>query len=145
MLDLDTRVHLQEVELPPLRVQEELDGADVVVADVPAEVDGRLSQGSPQPRFDARRRSLLHELLLVPLHRAVSVAEVDGLAATAARDLHLDVPSPAHPPLEKDAAVPERRLRLGPGHGQLGSELVVVVDDAHPRAATPLVAFSMSG
>src|SRR5437762_2405742 len=74
MLDLDARVHLDEVELPVLI--EELHGAGAAVADRAARLHAPLAHEAALARRDAGRWRLLEHLLVAPLHRAVALAEV---------------------------------------------------------------------
>jgi hypothetical protein len=53
MLDLQARVHLEEVEIA-VRVEHELDGAGIAVADGPRGGDGRISHTLPQRRVERR-------------------------------------------------------------------------------------------
>ena len=49
---------------------------------------------------------------MAPLDRAVALAEVDAVAGGIEQDLDLDVARALEEPLEDDAVVAERRLRL---------------------------------
>jgi hypothetical protein len=123
VLHLDTRVHLEEPELRPRGVHQELDGAQALVLQVQAERDRRRPHPDPQRLAEPRRRRLLDQLLVAPLHRAIPVAEVDHVLPVA-EQLHLHVPRGGDVPLQVHAPVPERRLRLrathrdGPGEGR---------------------------
>ena len=80
VLDLQPGIHLQEHEVPGLDVDEELDRARAAVTD---RLAGRHRGGEhtrPQFRADARRRSLLGDLLVPPLDRAVALAQREHLA-----------------------------------------------------------------
>src|SRR4029453_3279124 len=65
MLDLEPRVHLQEV-VGARAVDEELPRARVDVADGGGQPARRLAQPAPQLRRHRRRRALFHELLMAP-------------------------------------------------------------------------------
>src|SRR6266540_1514221 len=90
VLDLDPGVHLHEVVAPVL-VHEELDRAHVVVGDLPHGSESDLAHLSPQRGRDGRRRRLLEELLVPPLHGALALAEMDDVAVLVGHDLQLDV------------------------------------------------------
>ena len=68
---------------------------------------------SAEPRALAasqrRRRRLLEQLLVAPLHRALALAEAHHAAATVGEDLRLDVARPLDRALEVDPVVAERR------------------------------------
>src|SRR5437867_5663028 len=135
MLDLDARVHLDEVEAS-VSVEEELDRAR---ADV---VDGRRHRecGSPQAGArlggEQRRRRLLQELLVAPLDGAVALAEVDSDAVPVAEHLHLDVASV----LDELLAVDLRRIEGGAGFGLARvkrlDDFGPLPDDPHAAPAT---------
>jgi hypothetical protein len=94
VLDLDARVHLDEhvLTLTLARgVEQELDGAGVLVAQGLGELDGvgvqRLADGLVQVRC----RGDLDDLLVAALQRAVALEQVHDVAVLVGQDLHLDV------------------------------------------------------
>ena len=92
VLDLDARVDLDEVELAGVGVDQELDGAGVVVADVRGRSRRPASQtASRMRRVEVRGRGDLDDLLVAALDRAVALEEVDEVAVLVAEELHLDV------------------------------------------------------
>src|ERR1700722_15492583 len=115
MLDLDPGVHLQEVELAAVGVDQELDRARAPVPEVRPEGDRRRPQPAPQARLQPGGRRLLDQLLVPPLHRAVPVAQVDD-PLPVAQDLHLDMTPALHVPLEVHPRVTERRPPPRPPH-----------------------------
>src|SRR5690606_28431453 len=72
MLDLDARVHLDEVEAAVL--VQELERARAAVADADAGLDADLADLRALLFADPRRRRLLHHLLVTALHRTVALA-----------------------------------------------------------------------
>src|SRR5438552_13517653 len=76
MLDLEPRVHLEEVELAA-HVDEELHGARVHVAGRAGHPTRRLTEALAQRRVHEGRRRFLDELLVPALDRALALAEVD--------------------------------------------------------------------
>ncbi|TFB00624.1 hypothetical protein CCMA1212_007206 [Trichoderma ghanense] len=137
VLDLQARVHLHEVELAAVLVEDELDRAGADVAHglgglarlVPEVLPGRL--------VEVGRGRLLEHLLVPPLDAAVALAQGDGVAVLVGEDLDLDV-ARAHNVLfdEHDlAALAKRRPGLGSGALELRHELVLLHDDAHALAA----------
>ena len=125
MLDLYPRVHLQEEELVPL--DEELDGADVVVADGLGGVDRGLAHPLAHPWVEPRTRALLDELLVPTLDGAVALPEVDRCPVLVAQHLYLDMPRGVKVPLQIHRPVAEVRLALPPGpfEGNFGLRLAV--------------------
>jgi hypothetical protein len=89
MLDLDPRVHLDEKELVVL--EQELERAGAAVADLAARVGAALADPRQRPQGHARRRSLLDDLLVAALHRAVALEQVDGVLVLVREHLDLDV------------------------------------------------------
>src|SRR2546421_177409 len=89
VLDLDARVHLEEVVVA-LTVEQALDGPGALVADRPSSVDRDLADAGPELVVDRRRRRLLDELLVAPLDRAVALDEADHVSMGVGEDLDLD-------------------------------------------------------
>ena len=75
MLDLQPRVHLDEVELAVL--VEELDRAGAGIAEIGDRVGDGLADPLALRVVQRRRRRLLPDLLVAPLQRAVALAEMD--------------------------------------------------------------------
>src|SRR4051794_16893620 len=96
MLYLQARVHFEEIELP-LFVGDELTGARAHVTGVAhdAERGFRERRALPLPRVAlherSRRRGLLDDLLVPPLHAALTLAETDRAPLAVAEHLNLDV------------------------------------------------------
>ncbi len=138
MLDLDARVHLDEDVLAgalPGRVDEELDGARVHVADRLGEGDGVAVERCAQLVVEVRRRRDLDDLLVTTLHRAVPLEQVHGVTRRVGEDLHLDVARPHHGLLEEDAGVAERGAGLAHRLGDRGRQLRRRLDAAHAAPA----------
>ena len=77
MLHLDARVDIDEVG-PVLRVDEELERADVAVAEPHGRVDREARDLLPERLPDGRRRRLFDHLLIAPLDRALALAKADA-------------------------------------------------------------------
>jgi hypothetical protein len=136
VLDLDARVHLQEVEGVALALDQELHRAEPAVGEVPAERQRRLLHPLAQALVQAGRRRLLDQLLVAPLDRAVTVAEVDhGLPVP--EQLHLHVPARRHEPLQVHARVAEGGGRLGGRPPDRLGEPAWFLDHPQPPAAAP--------
>ena len=110
MLDLKSRVHLEEVELA-VGVQE-LDGAGVVVADRARHRDGGFAHCAACLFGEQGSGALLDELLVAALRRAVALTEPDHVAVGVADDLDFDVPRPGQVALDVELGPPEVRLGL---------------------------------
>ncbi len=133
VLHLEPRVHLEEVELPVL--EQELDGAGVLVAARPGDPHRRLAHGLTDVVGEVGGRALLDELLVAPLGGAVAFAEPQHVAVTVGHDLHLDVPGPREVALHVDLGPPEVGLSLALGRRQRLGRLAGSGDDLHPATA----------
>ncbi len=114
VLDLDPGVHLDE-HVVAVRVQEELHGAGVAVADLASEPHGVVAHLLAQRGVEVGCGGDLDDLLVTSLHRAVAFVEVDHpvLAALAVgKDLDLDVSGLDDSLLDEDGGVAEGRLAL---------------------------------
>jgi hypothetical protein len=78
MLDLQARVHLEEVEVP-VAVDDELDRAGREVADGLAERHGLLAHCLARGGVEEGRRRLLDDLLVAALDRAFALTEIDKM------------------------------------------------------------------
>jgi hypothetical protein len=70
-----------------------------------------------------------------PLHRAVALVQVHGVAVGVGQDLHLDVLGPLDVLLQEDLAAPEGGGGLALGLHQELAQLELVLADAHPAPA----------
>ena len=136
MLDLDARVHLDEIEI--LRatavVVQELQRAGAAIADRARQLRRRFAQALARGGVQRGRGRFLEHLLATPLQRAFAFIKMDGVLAVA-QHLHFDVPRAVA--FQIDAAIAECRLRLGLGLRHLRAQLGLVLHhaDAAPAAA----------
>ncbi len=114
MLDLQPRVHLQEIEAAVL-AGDELDGAGAIVADRLGERDRLLAHCCARLGIEQRARRLLDDLLVAALDRAFALAEIDDVAVLVAQNLDFDVARIGDEFLDEDAIIAEARFRLRPG------------------------------
>ena len=134
VLDLETRVHLEEPEVAVL--VEHLDGAGVQVAAAERDLDRGLAHRGAGGVVEPGGGRLLDELLVAALGRAVALAEPDRVAVRVAEHLHLDVAGPREVPLEVRLGTPEVRRRLACRGLERGRGAVGVADDLQALAAT---------
>src|SRR5436190_12159749 len=134
VLDLQARVHLEEVEVV-FRRDDELARAGVAIVDAPRRRHRRLGHPLPQLVRVARRRRLLDDFLMPPLDRAVALEEVDDVAARVTEDLEFDVARLLDVLLEEEAIVAEGLHRLAPRRLDLRAKLAALADDLHPLPA----------
>ena len=133
MLDLDSAVQLEEVEVAP--VEHELDGAGAPVADRASEGDRGVAHPLSKLAVERGGGRLLEHLLVAALDRALALAEGDDLAVLVGQQLDLDVSGPLDVALVVDGVVAESRLRLPPGRFRGFLELRRLAHDTHPTAA----------
>src|SRR5579872_2269008 len=134
MLDLDTGIHLDEVELAVF--EEELERAGAAIADGAAGLDAAVPHQLALPQRDAGRRRLLDYLLVSPLHRAVALAQMDDIAVRIAQHLELDVARPLEEFLHVDLVIAESGARLRPRDADGIEQRCLGVHDPHAAAAT---------
>ncbi len=133
VLDLDAGVHLDE-DVVPVRVQQELHGARVAVADLLREADRVGAHPVAQLGRQVRGRGDLDDLLVPPLHRAVALEQVDHVALAVGEDLHLDVPRLDDRLLDEHGRVAERGVALAHAGLDRLAQVPGVVDPAHAAA-----------
>ena len=134
MLDLQPRVHLQEIEAAVLP-GDEFDRAGAVVADRLGERDRLLAHPGPRLRVEQRARRFLDDLLVAALDRALALAEMDHVAVLVAQDLDFDVARIGDEFLDEDAIVAEARFRLRARARKTFGDLAPAEGDAHALAA----------
>ena len=134
MLDLQPRIHLHEVE-PAVLLGDELDGARADVADRLRRRDRGFAHRAAALRRHAGCRRLFQHLLVAPLHRAVALEQVHGVAVRIAEHLDLDVPRRGQVSLEQHAIVAEGRLGLALRGRERRREVLAALDDLHALAA----------
>src|SRR3977135_2578280 len=135
MLDLDTRVHFDEVELTLF--VEILESAGSAVADLAACLDAALADTSALLRRKFGCRGLLHDLLVPSLHGAIPLAEMDHVLVPVREHLGLDVPRVLEVLLQIDRGVAESRSGLRPRDAYRTLERGFRVNDSHATPATP--------
>ena len=133
MLDLQARVHLQEVEAP-LPVHDELHRTGRFVVHRPRQRHRLPAHGPAGLRVDERRRRLLDDLLVPALDRALALAQVEGVPVPVRKHLDLDVARLLDEPLDEEAVVAEARPRLAPRALEPLAAFGVVARDPHPLA-----------
>ena len=111
MLDLQARIHLDEIELAIL--VEELDRADAEIAELLDGGGDGLADGGAGCIVDDGRGGFLEHLLVAALQRAVAFAKMDDIAMAVGDDLDFDVPRLLEILLHVNRIVAERGLGFG--------------------------------
>ena len=133
MLDLHARVHLDEVELAVFVQEFERAGAEI--AHLPAGVGATIADPVDQPARDARRRRFFDHLLVAALHRAVALAQPDGVLERVGEDLDFDVPRILQEFLHVDLRIAEGAAGFFARHVDRVDQRRFRVDHAHAAAA----------
>ena len=133
VLDLDAGVHLKE-EGAPILIQE-FERASAHVANGAGEAHGGLAQLGAQRWGEGRRGALLDQLLVAALHRAIALAEGNGVAVRVGENLDLDVARVVEVALDVEGAVLEGGLGLAAGALEGGLDLVGASHDAQAAPA----------
>src|SRR5439155_11436692 len=131
MLDLDPRVHLEEVEVS-VRIQQELARTGVHVACGLCGGNRRGTHSRAQLRGDRDAGCLLDHLLVSTLHGAFSFTEMEHGAVTVAEDLNLHVPRTLDVFLDVHRVVPKCIACLAASALECGHELAALPH--HPHA-----------
>ena len=125
MLDLQARVHLQEVVLGGVcEIGDELDRPGADIARAAGQGHRLLSERGAQLGRDDGGGGLLHHLLVAALERAFALAEVQHVAVGVGDHLDLEVARPRQEALDEDAVVAEAGLRLAARRVKGGVEVL---------------------
>src|SRR5579885_929887 len=134
VFDLDAGVHLDKVELA-VGSEQELNGADVGVADDFGGANGRLAHLLAQSGGKNGAGRFLDYLLMAALDRAVAFAEVDNVAEIVGDDLKLDVTGVLEILLEVHRPRTEGGFAFGARDREQPFQLFRIADDPHSLAA----------
>ncbi len=96
VLDLDTRVDLDEVELAAVRIHQELDRAGVGVADRAHQAQRGIAQRLARGAVEVGRGRAFDHFLVAPLHGAVALEQVHHITGGVAQNLHFHMARAAH-------------------------------------------------
>ena len=141
MLDLQTGVHLHEIESVGSKaargIDDEFDRAGPDITDRLAGGDSRLRHDFSHRRGRARRRTFLDHLLMAALQRTIALEEMHDVALPVAEYLHLDMTGTRDIFFDEHARIAEGALRLAHCALQRILEIDMRVHPAHPLAAAP--------
>ena len=136
MLDLDAGVHLHEVKVAGV-VDQELDGAGILVIDRLGQGDGGLAHALAQLFGHDGGRTLLDDLLVAALHGAITLPEMNHIALAVGNKLELDVVRILDEFFDVDCGVAKGFLRLGARAMETIDQRDFIVRDTHAASATP--------
>ena len=134
VLDLQPRVHLQEIEMA-VAVQQELDRAGADVVHGARRRHRRRAHFFAQRGRDRRGGCLLEHLLVATLDRAVALAQVNDVAVFVAEDLDFDVARLDHRAFEDELFAAEGVACFRAGTDQCDRQVLRVFDQPHAASA----------
>jgi hypothetical protein len=134
MLDLNSRIDLDEEKLTGIDVDQKLYRAGRSILHRAAQTDGRLADALPELLRQVRARRNFDNLLMTTLYRAVAFPEMDELAVRVTENLHFDVLRPRDVALEKDLGLAKGSRGLSHRLRNLLGQFARGCDD--PDAAT---------
>ena len=137
VLHLDARVHLDEVALVVVGVHQKLHRAGVGVVHRAHQGQRAFAQLGPRCGIEVGRGRALHHLLVAPLHRAIALVQVHGVAVQVAQDLHFHMARAADEFFEIHLVVAKGGQRFAARGFQRAFQLGSRFDHAHaaPTAA----------
>ena len=135
VLDLDTRIDLDEVEFSGCGVLQELDRAGTDIVRGRRDLQRVTAQALALGLRQVRGGRALDHLLVTPLDRAVPLEEVDAIAVRVAQHLHLDMPCLLDQLLEIDLVLAEGSLRLALCLRHIAQQRIGIADHAHAAPA----------
>ncbi len=134
MLNLHAGVHLDEVETAVL--VQEFEGTGTAVADLDARIDATLEDFLTSLLVDTWGRGFFQYLLVAALQRAVTVAQVDGVALAVGQNLNFHVTWVGQELLQVDHRVAEGCTGFGTGEFGRGNQVLFLVHHAHAATTT---------
>src|SRR5262249_34138290 len=134
MLDLQARIHFQEIEALVL-AGDELHRAGAVVTDGLGQRHRLIAHLLACLVIQKRRRRLLDDLLIAALDGTFALAEMDDIAVLVAKHLDFDVPRIGNEFLDKHPIVTETGFRFRASARKIFLNLGLAVGDAHALAA----------
>src|SRR5471030_113259 len=132
VFDLHAGVHLDELELAVFI--QELEGAGAAVADLAASFGAAVADFFDQLARDAGRWRLFDDLLVAALHRAVALAQPDGVFVFVGQDLDFHVTRIFQILLHIDFRIAEGGARFGLGHRHGVDQCCFGIHHAHAAA-----------
>ncbi len=134
MLDLETGVHLEEIEASVLP-GDELDRPGRIVVDRLGERDGLFAHLAACRRVEQRRGRFFDHLLVPPLDRTFALAKMNDVPALVAKHLDLDMAWVDDEFFHEHAIVAERGFRLRARARETLEDVAAAMSDAHALAA----------
>ena len=107
VLNLQSSVHFEEIELSAVRIENKLDRASRTIVHKSAELHRCIEERRALHVIETGCGSFLDDFLISPLRRAIAFAQREDAPFAIAENLHLDVPRVGDEFFEKDAGLLE--------------------------------------
>ena len=134
MLDLHARVHFDEIELAVF--VQELERTRAKIAHLLAGIRATIADAVDQAARNTRRRRFFDHFLVTTLHRAITLAQPDGVLERIGENLNFNVPRVLQEFLHVDLRVAERTAGFFARHVDRVDQRRFRVDHAHAAATT---------
>jgi hypothetical protein len=135
VLDLDTRVDLDEVVLV-LLVHQELSSTGVAVVHRSSQPHGIIEYGIPGLGGKVLGGGNLDDFLMSALDRAVTLVKVNNVAMVISEKLDLDMLRFVEESLDEDSAISKRRFCFGGSSVERLLQRFLITDNSHTAATT---------
>src|SRR5260370_1208344 len=112
VLDLDTRINLDEIPILRINIVEELDGSRIAIVGLARELHRGGAEFSASARGEVRRWSYFDDLLVAALDGTIAFVKVQQVPVTIATDLDFQVPRPRHIFFQENGCISEGGARL---------------------------------
>src|ERR1044071_7607834 len=145
MLDLQTRVHLEKIEIVSGVSNEKLDRTRARVIHGAPDLHRCLTHAVSQLRIVDRRRTFFDDFLMATLNRTLAFAEMDHIAVRVAKYLYLNMAWTFDRLFEVQRRVAERRGSFGLSSFERGTEIGAAGDESHAFATTARRGFQHHG
>ncbi len=135
MLHLKTGIHLQKIEIAVL-VHQKFDSPGSRIVHRPSGSHRLFPHLLTELRSKERRRTLLHNLLIAALHRALAVEQMNHIAVIVTQNLEFYMMGFFYKFLQIDRIISERRHRLGTSGVVCLHHFIFTVYQPHPFTTT---------
>ena len=138
VLDLNAGIHFDEYVLTGVvadRVNQEFDGASVLVANCCGEGYGVAIESLPQLLVNQGRWCNLNNLLVSSLNRAVALEKVNHVSECVCQNLHFDVPWSNYCLLQEHPCITESAFCFARCFDQSSSQILLGCHSTHAATA----------
>ena len=107
VLHLDARIHFDEIPFLRIYVVEKLNGSCIAVFRFACKLHRRIAELGANAGGKICRGRNLHDFLMAPLHRAVTLVEMQKVGVMVPEDLHLKMPRAWQKLFQKHRCIPK--------------------------------------